>query len=176
MIKIYNLVENQYKEHSVHSQAKAYKTGAERLVKIFVKNPSYHTDLVYAILHLYQVFAEWRLKEAIRTLNIALLAGDEFPADRRLDLLWKKFAELAEKAGIDTSDSYFLASQEVMYQFAELEKAAMLATFGQVDIAMEIDVIVLADTMNAMDFLLGTVENQFSAEPISYAEDFALSL
>ncbi|MDX1904826.1 MAG: hypothetical protein SFU27_11770 [Thermonemataceae bacterium] len=162
MIKLYNIVENQYKEHSVPSQANAYKIGAERLVKIFLKNPTYNTDLVYAILHLYQVFVEWRLKEAIRTLHIALLVGDEFPAYRRLDLLWKKFAELAEKANLNTNDVSFLKSQEVVMQLSELEKAALLATFGQIDIVMEVDVIVLAQTMSEMDTYLSTIENNIT--------------
>jgi hypothetical protein len=158
MIKLYNIAENEFHEHAVNSQANAYKTGAERLVKIFLKNPASNADLVYSILHLYQVFVEWRLKEVIRTLNIALLVGDEFPAYRRLDLLWKKFAELAEKANLDTCDTEFIATQEIVLQLAELEKVAMLATLGQADVMMEIDVIELSQAMSQMDIYLTCIE------------------
>jgi len=169
MIKLYNIAENEFHEHAVNSQANAYKTGAERLVKIFLKNPTYNADLVYSILHLYQVFVEWRLKEVIRTLNIALFVGDEFPAYRRLDLLWKKFEELAEKADLDISNADFLATQEIVLQLAELEKVAMLATLGQADVVMEIDVEELAQAMSQMDIYLTNIEIEMPMQGVSTA-------
>ncbi len=46
-----------------------YKVGADRLVKLYMKNPMHNQSLVQSIVHLYRQYLEWKLKESIRRLN-----------------------------------------------------------------------------------------------------------
>ena len=66
--------------------ADSYKVGADRLVTVLMKNPATNEMLISTVVHLYRQFLEYKLKETIRFMNIAIYNKDEMPTHHRLEI------------------------------------------------------------------------------------------
>ena len=132
--------------------ADSYKVGADRLVNVLMKNPATNEMLVSTIVHLYRQFLEYKLKETIRFINIAIDDKDETPTHHRLEILLKSFVEIYEnmhkKINLDIENIGLEFVYKVITEFSVIDKLLLYAECGENTDNIEVDVILMKNNIH----------------------------
>ncbi len=95
-------------------RAVGFKTAADKLIDIAVKEPGYADYLVYAVGYLYRMYLELRLKTIIESVK-------RYPTGHDLEDLWEK-AKPAMKRSSQWFDNHELeAVEENIQEFSEID-------------------------------------------------------
>lgn len=143
--------------------ADSYKVGADRLAIILTENPAINEMLVNTIVHLYRQFLEYKLKETIRFINIAIYNKDETPTHHKLELLLKTFVEIYENmhknTNFDIENIALGFVDKVIIEFSVIDKLLLYAECGENTENIEVDVILMKSNIQKVaNFFNGILE------------------
>ena len=141
--------------------ADSYKVGADRLVTVLMKNPATNEMLISTVVHLYRQFLEYKLKETIRFMNIAIYNKDEMPTHHRLEILLKSFVEIYENTNeildLGIVNAHFELANNVIIEFAAIDKLLLYAECGENAQNIEVDVVLMKNNIQKVANFFNTI-------------------